>query len=55
MSRFAGRTILVTYDYRANQSIAVPEIWRKTIEDFEAGKDSWARPAESGSPLSKIT
>ncbi|HET7011801.1 MAG TPA: thioesterase family protein [Anaerolineales bacterium] len=35
-----GRTILVTYDYRSNQSIAVPETWRKTIEDFEAGKGS---------------
>ena len=30
-----GRTILVTYDYRTNQSIAMPETWRRTIEAFE--------------------
>jgi acyl-CoA thioester hydrolase len=30
-----GSTVLVAYDYRQNQSIPVPEVWRKTISQFE--------------------
>jgi acyl-CoA thioester hydrolase len=30
-----GKTIQVAYDYRAHQSIAIPEAWRKTLRDFE--------------------
>jgi len=33
-----ARTILVAYDYRMGTSIAVPDAWRKAIEDFEGGK-----------------
>jgi acyl-CoA thioester hydrolase len=30
-----GSTVLVAYDYRKNQSIPIPENWRKTITEFE--------------------
>jgi acyl-CoA thioester hydrolase len=30
-----GLTVLVAYDYRKNQSIPIPENWRKTITEFE--------------------
>jgi acyl-CoA thioester hydrolase len=31
----AGKTIMVTYDYRVRQSIPIPEAWRTTLRDFE--------------------
>jgi acyl-CoA thioester hydrolase len=30
-----GSTVLVTYDYRQNQTIPVPESWRKAIAAYE--------------------
>jgi len=38
-----GRTIQVAYDYHANQTIPVPDAWRRAIAAFEA-----LAPAESG-------
>jgi len=38
-----GRTIQVAYDYHANQTIPVPDAWRRVIAAFEA-----LAPAESG-------
>ena len=32
-----GEVVMVTYDYRAKQTIPVPEQWRKTITEFENG------------------
>ena len=32
-----GRSILVTYDYQAAQSMPIPPKWRETIESFESG------------------
>jgi acyl-CoA thioester hydrolase len=28
-------TVLVSYDYRANKSIPIPDFWRKTISEYE--------------------
>jgi acyl-CoA thioester hydrolase len=28
-------TVLVTFDYRQNKSIPIPDFWRKTISEFE--------------------
>jgi acyl-CoA thioester hydrolase len=33
-----GRTIQVAYDYRARQSIPIPDTWRSVLADFE-GRD----------------
>ena len=30
-----SKTVLVSYDYRAEQAIEIPETWRKTITEFE--------------------
>lgn len=30
-----GKTVLVTYDYRVDQAIAIPEDWREKISVFE--------------------
>jgi acyl-CoA thioester hydrolase len=30
-----GETVIVTYDYRAQQSIPIPPNWRATLENFE--------------------
>jgi len=31
-----GEVIIVTYDYREEKTIPVPQEWRKTITEFEA-------------------
>ena len=35
-----GRSILVAYDYRAGESIPIPDAWRERIERFEAGEEN---------------
>jgi acyl-CoA thioester hydrolase len=30
-----GRTVLVAFDYLSNKSIAIPDVWRSTIQKFE--------------------
>jgi acyl-CoA thioester hydrolase len=35
-----GRTIMVAYDYRAGESIPVPDEWRRTIAQFEGGSET---------------
>lgn len=34
-----GRSVQVAYDYRAAQSIAVPDEWRARLEAFEEGRE----------------
>jgi acyl-CoA thioester hydrolase len=41
----AGKAILVAYDYHSNQSIPIPDEWRRVIAAFEK-----LAPAESGLP-----
>jgi len=39
-----GSTVLVAYDYRANETITIPDTWRNTIADFEkipAAAQTW--------------
>jgi acyl-CoA thioester hydrolase len=31
----AGSSVLVTYDYRSNQTVPVPDRWRQAISEFE--------------------
>jgi acyl-CoA thioesterase FadM len=31
----SGESVLVTYDYRSQTTIPIPESWRKVIEEFE--------------------
>ncbi len=31
----SGRTVAVAYDYRRGETIAIPEVWRRTIEAFD--------------------
>ncbi|TFH35415.1 MAG: acyl-CoA thioesterase [Anaerolineales bacterium] len=45
-----GRSILVTYDYQAGKSVAIPTAWREIINGFESGAPS----DENGAANSKV-
>jgi len=32
-----GKTVMVAFDYEENQSIPIPELWKKVVIDYEEG------------------
>ena len=32
-----GKTVMVAFDYQANQSIPIPELWKQVVKNYEEG------------------